>query len=61
MRWAVSWSLYWIGDAIWRVSDVVTKDEFCPVFRAYQFVMRQAHHVQGDGPGPWIKGDVSDA
>jgi hypothetical protein len=52
LREATSWALYWIGDAVSRISDGLLGGR---LYRLYSRVMVTASDIQGDGPGPWAK------
>jgi len=51
-RSALSWLLYWTGDAVSRWNDHDFR--FTNVgFDLYQWLMARSIAVQGDGRGPW--------
>ena len=52
MRWALSWVLYWIGDA---VSRVMLRGDWLWPYRLYNWLMCKSAYVQGlvTNPGPW--------
>lgn len=51
MRWLVSWTLYALGDAVWRVQEIAPNLDLYP---AYNRLMTWSSDVQGEGDrGPW--------
>jgi len=49
MTWLLSWSLYWLGDA---VSRAMIGPLGC-LYPVYNKLMIASYKVQGDGKGPW--------
>ena len=58
MRWLVSWSLYWLGDAVSRPMEAFDWGWLYPV---YNWLMLRSGDVQGEGPGPWQTDDEYEA
>lgn len=55
MRWLASWTLYLMGDLVWRIFYVWTGIGMgsWPVYQTYNRLMLWSDSVQGDGRGPW--------
>jgi hypothetical protein len=52
MRWFVSWTLFWVGDALSRVMNL----GWGPLGRLYPLynrLMGWSSAIQGSGRGPW--------
>ena len=49
MRWALSWMLYWLGDACCWIASLFAS--------LYQTLMNWSIIVQGDGDGAWERED----
>ena len=50
MRWALSWVLYRLGDAVSRPME---RWELYRLYPIYNRLMCWSDDVQGAGPGPW--------
>ena len=54
MRWFISWTFYWAGDAVWRVFDRPGSEGMGRwSYGLYSWLMCQSDDWQGDGAGPW--------
>lgn len=50
MRFILSWALYAMGDAVWRLSFGYLPR---PLYALYNGLMTLSDDIQGTGPGPW--------
>lgn len=50
MRWLAAWVLFWVGDGVFRLTNLPRCDGLYPV---YSRIMALSFAIQGDGAGPW--------
>lgn len=62
MRWALAWSLFWMGHAVSRL-DRVDSEWLCAIWMpVYQAFMRWSDQVQGTtNKGPWVQPESEEA
>lgn len=58
MRWAASWTLYWLGDAASKLFTLIP--DRCErtgwvAYQVYSGLMMSSVKIQGDGEGPWLQ------